>query len=75
MSCNKLKLHILIKNTIPWQSLTLQYRYSMYYVLQIAMVPYGNAEETQNPDGSWSFECQHGDAECRGNLLEVSRVK
>ena len=47
----------------------------MYYVLQIAMVPYGNAKETQNPDGSWSFECQHGDAECRGNLLEVSRVK
>ena len=36
------------------------------------MYPYGNAKETQNPDGTWKFECQHGEKECTGNLLEVS---
>merc|ERR550519_327810 len=40
-------------------------------IIKIAMYPYGNAHETQNPDGSWKYECQHGEEECVGNLLEV----
>ena len=40
-------------------------------VLNIHIYPYGNAEESQNPDGSWSFKCQHGSKECYGNLLEA----
>jgi len=40
-------------------------------IMKIAMYPYGNAHQSQNPDGSWSFECQHGENECLGNLLEV----
>jgi len=39
--------------------------------MQVALYPYGNAHESQNPDGSWKFECQHGTDECLGNLLEV----
>jgi interferon gamma-inducible protein 30 len=32
---------------------------------------YGNAHESKNPDGTWKFECQHGEPECVGNILEV----
>jgi len=44
-------------------------------IMKVALYPYGNAHETQNPDGSWKFECQHGDNECKGNLLEVCLLK
>ncbi|XP_023342039.1 gamma-interferon-inducible-lysosomal thiol reductase [Eurytemora carolleeae] len=40
-------------------------------IVQFSMYPYGNAKESQNPDGTWKFECQHGDKECTGNLIEV----
>lgn len=37
----------------------------------IKLYPYGNARQTQQADGSWSFTCQHGAVECYGNLLEA----
>jgi len=40
-------------------------------VMEVVLYPYGNAHEKQNPDGSYSFQCQHGGEECRGNLLEL----
>ncbi len=40
----------------------------------INFVPYGNAKESQK-DGSFVFTCQHGDKECRGNLIETCAIK
>jgi len=41
----------------------------MQPILNISMVPYGNAQESQQGD-QWVFTCQHGDQECQGNLIE-----
>ena len=40
-------------------------------IAKIQVFPYGNAHQSQNADGTWSFTCQHGPTECYGNLLEV----
>jgi hypothetical protein len=40
-------------------------------ILSVGLYPYGNAQESQLPDGSWKFQCQHGQPECTGNLIEV----
>ena len=40
-------------------------------IMEVRLWPYGNAHESQKPDGSWEFKCQHGKDECLGNLLEV----
>jgi len=37
--------------------------------------PYGNAKETQNADGTWSFTCQHGVNECIGNMFEACAIE
>ena len=36
----------------------------------ISLFPYGNAHEYPNGD-SWVFVCQHGEAECEYNIMEV----
>lgn len=41
-------------------------------VVEIEFVPYGNANEYQDPiTGQYYFECQHGESECYGNLMET----
>jgi interferon gamma-inducible protein 30 len=40
----------------------------------VNFIPFGNAEESQK-DNKYTFECQHGEAECRGNLIETCAVK
>jgi len=37
--------------------------------------PYGNANEVKNADGTWRFSCQHGSAECAGNMYEACGIE
>jgi len=37
--------------------------------MNFSYYPYGNARQKQNPDGSWSFTCQHGADECKTNMI------
>jgi len=37
--------------------------------------PYGNANEKQNADGTWTFTCQHGINECYGNMYEDCAIE
>jgi len=37
--------------------------------------PYGNAAESKNADGTWKYSCQHGTAECAGNMYEACGIE
>merc|ERR1712001_584435 len=37
--------------------------------MEVGFVPYGNAHQHQDGD-SWSFQCQHGPCECKGNMQQ-----
>jgi len=37
--------------------------------------PYGNANEVKQPDGTWKYSCQHGTAECAGNMYEACGIE
>ena len=39
------------------------------------IVPYGKANTTVGPDGSITFQCQHGPAECERNIHHACVVK
>lgn len=36
----------------------------------LKFIPYGNAEVSGSPD-KWTFTCQHGPEECRGNMIQT----
>jgi len=42
-------------------------------IITVDLVPFGNAhEEKAGAEGdSWKFTCQHGESECRGNMMET----
>jgi len=42
--------------------------------IEINFNPYGLAETTVAEDGSYEFECQHGERECYGNIVQACTV-
>jgi interferon gamma-inducible protein 30 len=45
---------------------------SVLDIVNITLVPYGNAHETYQPaTQDYAFVCQHGADECLGNLIHV----
>ena len=42
-------------------------------IMNLALVPYGNANETEH-GGKWEFECQFGEEECYGNIIETCAI-
>ncbi|XP_077981320.1 gamma-interferon-inducible lysosomal thiol reductase-like [Glandiceps talaboti] len=39
-------------------------------IMNVTLVPYGNAHESKVGD-KWNYECQHGENECIGNFIET----
>jgi len=44
-------------------------------IMFLRSFPYGNANEHQNADGTWTFTCQHGNDECIGNMYEACGIE
>ncbi|CAL1531014.1 unnamed protein product, partial [Lymnaea stagnalis] len=42
-------------------------------IMNVKLVPYGNAREKQVED-HWEFQCQHGNDECVGNIIETCAI-
>ncbi|XP_077187623.1 gamma-interferon-inducible lysosomal thiol reductase isoform X2 [Paroedura picta] len=42
-------------------------------IMNVTLVPFGNAKETK-AEGKWHFECQHGQEECQGNMMEACLI-
>ena len=40
-------------------------------IIDVHLYPYGNAKEIPNADGTYTYQCQHGDEECIGNFREA----
>ncbi|XP_011417890.4 gamma-interferon-inducible lysosomal thiol reductase [Magallana gigas] len=43
-------------------------------IMDLTLVPYGNAWEKKESSGRWNFTCQHGEDECVGNLIETCAI-
>ena len=49
---------------------------SILDIMNISLVPYGNAQETYDSSTQlYQFDCQHGAQECLGNLIHVRQTK
>lgn len=46
-----------------------------YGILSVFLYPFGNARETRLPNGTYQYNCQHGEEECRGNIIEACIIK
>jgi len=44
-------------------------------IMDVYSWPYGNANEVKTADGTWKFTCQHGSAECAGNMYEACGIE
>lgn len=43
----------------------------MMKYMTVEFIPYGNSNTTKDGDGHYTFECQHGPAECLGNKVQA----
>eukprot|EP01084_Bolivina_argentea_P027845 51731_1 len=43
-------------------------------MVNITIYPWGNANEKKGTDGQWQFQCQHGQHECDGNMVETCLI-
>ena len=43
-------------------------------IMELDFVPFGQSRVFQNENGDYTFECDHGDDECYGNLIHVSSI-
>lgn len=43
-------------------------------IIELQLVPYGKATRRELPNHWYSFDCQHGDKECYGNLLQSCAI-
>ncbi|XP_065351021.1 GILT-like protein 1 [Cloeon dipterum] len=43
--------------------------------ITVDFLPYGKATHTQDGNGNWNFDCQHGPEECRGNKVQACGLK
>jgi len=41
----------------------------LHDIMVVDVVAYGKANDTATSDGGYTFECQHGAEECRGNMM------
>ncbi|KAH8400553.1 hypothetical protein KR222_006664, partial [Zaprionus bogoriensis] len=39
--------------------------------MEVELVPYGKAETTEQQDGTYTFDCQHGATECEANMYHA----
>jgi hypothetical protein len=44
------------------------------HMVYFQMIPYGNAETSQNSKGYLTVKCQHGESECLGNQLQACGI-
>ena len=43
--------------------------------MEFDYIPFGNAKEITNDNGTYSFVCQHGTEECSGNMFEACAIE
>merc|ERR1719495_2646461 len=41
----------------------------------MSLFPFGNARERELANGTYAYDCQHGEEECKGNFLEICIIK
>lgn len=44
-------------------------------IMDILLIPYGKASTSTNPDGSYRFDCQHGQVECEANTYHACTIE
>lgn len=74
----KVKIELFYESECPGckQAITTSFKKAMATegfedMAEVSLYPYGNAHETEQPDGTWSFSCQHGVTECNWNMVEA----
>jgi len=61
------------RNFIATQMFPTYLKLAQSGILNIELVPYGNAHERKY-HGKWVYICQHGAAECLGNMIETCAI-
>jgi len=44
-------------------------------VIDVELIPYGKASSKSQGNDRWTFRCQHGPNECRGNMMQACAIK